>query len=140
MQSWKANLVGVAPSSLETAVIINFNSSKVSVKCTAVASFSQSSSAFALAAASDHLLSTDPCVQVPFVLTPAAKSKIVMGISKEKRNQASSMHALHAMLHGYHPSEAIYLKIRVRRSHILQVSHAVGAIAVPCWRFYAASC
>lgn len=58
--------------------------------------------------------------QVPFVLTPSAKASIIKGLSKERQQRESSRHALTAMLHGYHPAEAVFLKIRVRRSHILQ--------------------
>jgi len=58
--------------------------------------------------------------QVPFLLTPSAKSLILQGEASMQKQHVVQSSAISAMMQGIHPSLMVFLDIQVRRPHILQ--------------------
>ncbi|DBA87172.1 TPA: hypothetical protein ACH3X2_005178 [Trebouxia sp. C0005] len=74
--------------------------------------------------------------QLPFVLSPEAKARIMQGealLTKQHQVQAS---AIQALFQGVHPVMVQYLDVRIRRTHVLQdamnqLMHRPGELKKP---------
>lgn len=66
--------------------------------------------------------------QMPYLLTPEAKSHILHGEAMIQKEQHMSAAAMQALFQGQNPSEAGFLRIAVRRTHV--VEDALNALVV----------
>lgn len=60
--------------------------------------------------------------QLPFLITPEAKARIVRGEAELRKHNEMQNSAIHALFEGLNPAMVVHLDINVRRSHILQDS------------------
>ncbi|KAL3150237.1 hypothetical protein ABBQ32_000095 [Trebouxia sp. C0010 RCD-2024] len=58
--------------------------------------------------------------QLPFVLTPEAKAKIMQGEALLQKQHQMQALTIQALFQGIHPAMLQYLDVRIRRTHVLQ--------------------
>lgn len=58
--------------------------------------------------------------QMPFLITPETKSRILHGEAMYEKHQHMSAAAMQAFFHGGNPEEAGFLKLNIRRTHVVE--------------------